>query len=99
MHRGYRRLAILLTCVWVTFIFLVIAYQTLTPNPNCQTSEYNNCYGLIWSLFYERDGYFWVIDWMKVLLSCIAPPIVGLILVRAIRWVKRGFDHDESNGI
>lgn len=94
MHRGYRRLTILLTCVWSAFIFLIVAYQSFTQDPNCPRLR-PYCQRFFWKIVAEGYSYDYVINGVNVLFTCIAPPIAGWILVAAIRWVKRGFDHED----
>jgi len=95
MRRGFLRLGVFITCVWLALVIATVLYQYLHANPFCQFDART-----VWKS--TCQGYFW--SWMPVgklaklsphivrmLLASLAPPAIGWLLGLGTSWVIKGF--------
>ena len=95
MRRGYFRLGVLLTCIWLALVLALVIQQYFSANPFCQfdasTIWEPTCQSLFWS--WVPSGKLATLSphVARMLLLGLLPPAVAWALGVAVGWVIRGF--------
>lgn len=91
MHRGYFRLGIVLSVIWLAAVVAVVWYEFASRNDFCSTVADAACQHLFWSWVPVGKLVQFSLNTPRLSLVTFAPPIVGWLLGFAINWVRKGF--------
>ena len=95
MQRGYFRLGIVLSCTWLVIVVAVIWYQYSSRNMFCQfdarTVADATCQQFFWSWLPVGKTADFSPIMHRMLLTGLAPPVIGWLLGFAVNWVRKGF--------
>jgi hypothetical protein len=95
MHRGYFRLGIFLSVIWLVVVVAFVWYEFSSRNVFCQfdasTVADAACQHFFWSWVPVGKLAQFSPNTLRLLLVALSPLAVGWLLGFAINWVRKGF--------
>ena len=95
MRRGFFRLGVVVTGVWLALVLAVVLVQYFSANPYCQFDASRawqpQCQSFFWSWVPAGKLATLSAHVMHMVLVAVLPPVVGWALGSAVGWVVRGF--------
>lgn len=96
MRRGFFRLGVLLTCIWLALVTAVVIFQYSSANPFCQfdvsVEWLQECQSFFWSWVPIGDKSATIsLRVLHTVLVGVLPPVLSWVLGLATGWVVSGF--------
>ena len=95
MHRGYLRLGVVLTCLWLLAIVALVIYGYASRNVFCQfdSSTIGDavCQHVLWSWVPVGKVAVFSLNLPRLLVAALGFPLAGWLLGFSIAWVAKGF--------